>query len=147
MGIGLLERLFAPRYCRGCRVKPMPSAPPRPNENAVELSLPPDPDLAALGALAQVIDGFGAAYELDEARQQRLRLALGELIANCLSYALPLVPHPDLCLRLLMDQGSVVAQLEDHGEAFNPLADIPVPDVTLDLAERPVGGPGVLSAR
>ena len=121
----------------------MPPDSPRQNDGAVEIALPPDPDLTALGVLAQVLHDFGAAAALDEARQQRLHLALDELITNSLSYALPSVPHPDLRLRLRMDHGSVVAQLEDNGKAFNPLTDVPAPDVTLGLAERPVGGLGV----
>ena len=68
---------------------------------------------------------------------------LDELITNSITYGLPKVPEPKLRLRLLVDKGAVVAQLEDNADAFNPFEEAPEPDPTLGLEERPIGGLGV----
>ena len=64
-------------------------------------------------------------------------------MTNSVSYALPTLSAPELRLRLFIDQGSVVAQLEDNGQAYNPFEEAPEPDTSLGLDERPIGGLGV----
>ena len=114
---------------------------PSPEGKTVEISLATD--LSALAVLARVVQEFAASNALDEAVQSRLNLMLDELITNSITYALPKVPAPELRLRLLVDGGVVVAQLEDNAEAFNPFEEAPEPDPTLELEERPIGGLGV----
>lgn len=114
---------------------------PSPDSKPVEISLATD--LSALAVLARVIQEFGAANALSEAVQSRLNLMLDELVTNSITYALPKVPEPELRLRLLVDEDSVVAQLEDNGTAFNPFEEAPEPDPTLRLEDRPIGGLGV----
>ena len=114
---------------------------PSPDSKSVEIALAPD--LSALAALAGIIEEFGAAHALSGTVQSHLNLMLDELITNSITYGLPTVSEPELRLRLLVDEGAVVAQLEDNGIAFNPFEEAPEPDPTLGLEERPIGGLGV----
>ena len=114
---------------------------PSPDRKKVEISLAPD--LSSLAALAGIIQEFGLANALSEAVQNRLNLMLDELITNSITYGLNKISDPELRLRLHVDEGAVVAQLEDNGTAFNPFEEAPEPDPTLGLEERPIGGLGV----
>ena len=119
-------------------VKPMPPRDPQPS---IDISLASD--LSALPMLAQAIKEFGTVHALSLDLQSRLNLVLDELVTNSVCYALPDLAEPELRLRLFVDQGTVVAQLEDNGEAYNPFEEAPEPDTSLGLTERPVGGLGV----
>ncbi len=126
-------------------VKLMPPREPQPSGKIIEVSLASD--LSALPMLAQAIQEFGTAHALSLDLQSRLNLVLDELVTNSVCYALPDIPEPELRLRLFVDQGSVVAQLEDNGAAYNPFEEAPEPDTSLGLAERPVGGLGIFFVR
>ena len=115
---------------------------PSPDSKTVEIALAPDLS-SALAALAGIIEEFGAAHALSGTVQSHLNLMLDELITNSITYGLPTVSEPELRLRLLVDEGAVIAQLEDNGIAFNPFEEAPEPDPTLGLEERPIGGLGV----
>ena len=114
---------------------------PSPDGKTVEVSLAPE--LSSLAALAGIIKEFGEANALSEAVQSRLNLMLDELVTNSITYGLLEIPDPELRLRLHVDGGAVVAQLEDNGTAFNPFEEAPEPDPTLGLEDRPIGGLGV----
>ena len=119
-------------------VKPMPSREPR---SRIDISL--SSDLSALPMLAQALQEFGTAHALSRDFQGRLNLVLDELVTNSVCYALPGLAKPELRLRLFVDQGTVVAQLEDNGVAYNPFEEAPEPDTDTGLAERPIGGLGI----
>ena len=119
-------------------VKPMPSHEPQPS-----IDIPLASDLSALRMLAQAIQEFGTAHALSLDLQSRLNLVLDELVTNSVCYALPDLAEPELRLRLFVDQDTIVAQIEDNGEAYNPFEEAPEPDTSLGLAERPIGGLGV----
>ena len=122
-------------------VKPMQPSELPPSGKTIEVSLASD--LSALSTLVQAVQEFGAAHDLSQDFQGRLNLVLDELVTNSVSYALPELAEPELRLRLFVDRGAVVAQLEDNGAAFNPLEEVPEPDISLGLAERPIGGLGI----
>ncbi len=122
-------------------VKPMPLREPQPDGKIIDISLASD--LPALPMLAQAIQEFGTAHTLSLDFQSRLNLVLDELVTNSVCYALPELTDPELRLRLFVDQGSVVAQFEDNGEAYNPFEEVPEPDTRLGLTERPIGGLGI----
>lgn len=122
-------------------MKPVPPRESRPSSETIEVSLASD--LSALRMLAQAIQEFGAAHALSRDLQSRLNLVLDELVTNSVCYALPDLPEPELRLRLFVDQGSIVAQLEDNGAEYNPFEEAPEPDTRLGLAERPIGGLGI----
>ena len=122
-------------------VKLMPSREPQPSGKIIEVALASD--LSALRLLARAIQKFGTAHALSLDIQSRLNLVLEELATNSVCYALPDLAEPELRLRLFVDQDTIVAQLEDNGEAYNPFEEAPEPDTSLGLAERPIGGLGI----
>ncbi len=119
----------------------MPPREPASPDNALDVSLASD--LSALPMLAQAIQEFGTAHALSLDFQSRLNLVLDELVTNSVCYALPNLAEPELRLRLFVDQGTVVAQLEDNGEAYDPFEKGPAPDTSLGVTERPIGGLGI----
>ncbi len=76
----------------------------------------------------------------------RANLILEELVLNTLT-------HGDtsgltaIDLELESNDHALTIRLSDDGSPFNPLIDAPEPDVTLPLAERPIGGLGVYLVR
>lgn len=107
--------------------------------------LPPELS-AALGVLAEAMEEFAAAESLSGGVSGKLNLVLDELITNSINYGLQDVAEPRLELRLAGAEGRDVleAVLEDNGPAFDPFSEAPVPDTTLELDERPIGGLGVM---
>lgn len=114
---------------------------PSPDGKTVEVSLAPD--LSSLATLAGIIEKFGTANALSDMVRNRLNVMLDELVTNSITYGLANISEPELRLRLHIDEGAIVAQLEDNGTAFNPFEEVPEPDPTLGLEERPIGGLGV----
>jgi len=110
----------------------------------------PPPDLSeALNVLAEAVERFAAAESLSAEVSGKLNLVLDELITNSITYGLQDVAEPHLELRLAGADGRDVleAVLEDNGPAFDPFSEAPVPDTTLALDERSIGGLGVLRVR
>ena len=101
------------------------------------------PDLSSITELEQSLEEFAGAHELDMGLQNRLNLMLEELITNSVNYSLPSVSGPELELCLSLEDGFVVAQVEDNGPAFDPFTEAPEADITSDLADRPIGGLGI----
>lgn len=97
----------------------------------------------ALITLAATVEGFAATQTIADSVSFRLNLVLDELVTNSISYSLPDVAAPWLRLRLGRGPDSLMAQLEDNGVAFNPFSQAPIPDTTLAVQDRPVGGLGV----
>lgn len=105
------------------------------------------PELSpALSVLAQTVAAFATAESLSDGVSGKLNLVLDELITNSISYGLQGVSEPHLALRLAGAGGRNVleAVLEDNGPAFDPFSEAQVPDTTLELDERPIGGLGVM---
>ena len=107
--------------------------------------LPPEL-AAALSVLAETVEEFAAAESLSSGVSGKLNLVLDELITNSINYGLQDVAEPHLALRLASAAGRDVleAVLEDNGSPFDPFSEAPVPDTTLELDERPIGGLGVM---
>lgn len=104
---------------------------------------------AALRMLEEAVEAFAAAESLSSGMSGKLNLVLDELITNSIHYGLQDVAEPRLELRLASAEGRDVleAVLEDNGPAFDPFSEAPVPDTTLELDERPIGGLGVMFVR
>ncbi len=110
--------------------------------NDVDISLHPELT-AALTALAEAVEEFAERESLGDSVPFNLNLVLDELITNSISYSLPDVDAPLLCLRLSRNGDTVEAQLEDNGPAFDPFEEAPQPDTGQALDDRPIGGLGV----
>ncbi len=76
----------------------------------------------------------------------RANLILEELVLNTLTHG-DISGLTEIDLQLESKGHALTIRLIDDGAAFNPLEDAPEPDVTLPLAERPIGGLGVYLVR
>ena len=106
-------------------------------------TIPLSPDLSALTALEQALEEFFQKHGLATDLLLRLNLMLEELATNSINYSLSGLAEPQLQLQLAVEEGFVVARLEDNGAAYNPFTQAPEPDTTSELAKRRIGGLGV----
>ena len=74
-------------------------------------------------------------------------LVAEELLVNVFSYAYPEGAEGEAVLTLDVEGEGEAAKLvftvRDWGAAFNPFEEVPEPDLTLDVAHRPMGGLGI----
>ena len=76
----------------------------------------------------------------------QVELAAEELLVNVFSYAYPDVPGAAqvACREVRLDNVPYFCfKVQDWGAPFDPFLEAPVPDVSLGVDERPVGGLGI----
>jgi serine/threonine-protein kinase RsbW len=102
--------------------------------------------LDSLGAIAEYVLAAAASAGLDKRAAYKLRLAVDEIVTNIIIYG---YADADLlgALELSADiaDGTLTVSIEDSGVAYDP-RQAPVPDTSLPLEERPIGGLGVYLA-
>jgi serine/threonine-protein kinase RsbW len=99
-------------------------------------------DLAAMGSLAETVEAFVAEHRLPAEAANALYVSVDEAVSNAIAYGYPEGAHGEIAVRLCRRPGSVVLEVEDDGAPFDPLQAAP-PDLTLPLADRPIGGLGI----
>lgn len=96
-----------------------------------------------IGRLLDSVEAFGRENALGADLVHRLCLALDEVVANVIRHA-----HDDeaaehrVDVRLWLEGGLVIAEVEDRGRPFDPLQ-VPPPDLDADVELRPIGGLGL----
>ena len=84
---------------------------------------------------------------LPEDRTGQLELILEEIFMNLSLYAYPAeAPGDAIIAYSIPTPGRLCVEIADRGREFDPLA-ASAPDLTLDLAGRPVGGLGIFLVR
>jgi serine/threonine-protein kinase RsbW len=106
----------------------------------VELRLPND--LAAMARLPDAVARFAAAHRLSDAVANALNVAVDEAVSNAINHGYAAGARGEIAVRLRRRPDGVVLEIEDDGAPFDPLQ-APPPDLTLPLADRPIGGLGV----
>ena len=88
-----------------------------------------------------------AIPEAFAAQTSNVLLDAEELLVNVFSYAYPAGVEGEAAISLdVVDfdgEDKLVFKVTDWGEPFNPFEEAPVPDLTLDIDSRPVGGLGI----
>jgi len=110
-----------------------------------ELSITLRNDLAEIPRVTEAIEGFGDSQELEQKVVFAMTLALDEVLTNVITYGFaedPEVPH-DIRVALRLVDGALWATVVDDGRAFDPLTQVPPPDLDTDVEDRPIGGLGV----
>ena len=102
------------------------------------------------GSLAQVLafvrQGASEA-QLSEERAAQLELVMEEILMNLSKHAYPHDAPGQVELRYsIPSPGELRMEVADRGREFDPTA-AAAPDLTLDLANRPVGGLGIFLIR
>ena len=98
--------------------------------------------------VVEVFERFATANGVSDLVVQRICLALDEILTNVISYGFEKVPEEPM-IRVDFGLGDDVLQvrIEDNGRSFNPLVDAPLPDFTLSVDDRPIGGLGIHLAK
>lgn len=85
--------------------------------------------------------------KLPEDRTGQLELVMEEILMNLSLYAYPEGSPGDVMIAYSIPaDGRLCVEVADRGREFDPLA-AGAPDLTLDLAGRPVGGLGIFLIR
>lgn len=102
--------------------------------------------LDSLGAIAEYVLAAAASAGLDKRASYNLRLAVDEIVTNIIVYGYADTDlQGALELSADIDDGTLTVSVEDSGVAYDP-RQAPVPDTSLPLEERPIGGLGVYLA-
>ena len=101
-------------------------------------------DHAEVRRVVETVEAFCAKHSLPRKLIFHFNLALDELLTNVMNYGYDQMDTDeyDISVRLVLEQGTLTAELRDNGRAFNPL-DMPDPDLSLSLEDKPIGGLGI----
>ena len=98
--------------------------------------------LSELERVSHVVESFGRRHRLATKLIFDVKLALDEILTNVIAYAYPDGGEHDIVVRFSVAAGELAVEVEDDGQAFNPL-DTKLPDMNTPLEERPIGGLGM----
>jgi anti-sigma regulatory factor (Ser/Thr protein kinase) len=102
--------------------------------------------LSELERLHQVLWQFGKKHNLPYKVINTMNLALEEVITNVIKHGYEDTGEHAIKIRCSVQDGQVLAEVEDDGQPFNPL-ECPDPDVSMPLEDRPLGGLGIYLVR
>ena len=98
--------------------------------------------LSEIARVAHVVEQFGSRHSLPARLVFEVNLALDEILNNVIAYAYDDGAEHEIVVRLTVQPGELVVQVEDDGRAFNPL-DVAEPSLDVSLSERQIGGLGM----
>lgn len=104
---------------------------------------------ATYAGLKHVFDAYQRFVErarVPDAARHDMYVALEEIVSNVIRHGVTPGIRPRLTIALRYDSRVFRATIIDSGVAFNPLT-APSPDVSEMLADRPIGGLGILFVR
>ena len=110
------------------------------------LSISLDNHLAELERLYQVLWRFGKEQGLPHDVINTMNLALEEIVTNVILHGYDGKDKRQILIRCFIQDGAVIAEVEDDGKPFNPL-NFPEPDTSQTLEDRPLGGLGIQLVR
>ena len=96
------------------------------------------------GRAPDILDAIVGSPEVAESGRvaKIIRLVCEELVVNVVDYAYPDGVVGYLDVDIDRDDKAITIQLRDGGTPFNPL-DRDMPDTTIPLKDRPIGGLGI----
>ncbi len=103
-------------------------------------------NLAELERLAAEVTAWCNRQALSEEVDYQLNLVLDEVVSNVIRHGYrDKLPH-EIRVDLDFQDGELTIHVEDDGVHFSPLQ-VPPPDITKPINERPVGGLGIYMVR
>jgi len=102
-----------------------------------------DKDLGELSEMLVALEEFAEKHGVSPLQTQRITLSVDELVTNIIKYGTRALEHAHIHLWATIVDGAFHIEIEDHGIPFDPFHEAPVPDTTLPLEDRPIGGLGV----
>jgi len=113
------------------------------NANAsIEERLRLDADVAELGRLTAWLDDFCERHKIPEEAHYHLNIAVEELVLNAIKHGGCSPSQGAIQIGLQLSGQVLVISVSDTGTPFNPL-EASSPDLTSNLANRPIGGLGI----
>ena len=112
----------------------------------MELTLTIENRIEELRRLASLVEEFGAEANWPPDLVFQVNLVLEEVAINVINYGHDGGLH-EIEIALTSELDALTIEVIDDGRAFDPTEDATVPDVTLPMEERPVGGLGVYLVR
>ena len=103
-------------------------------------------DLADLEKVAEALRVFCRENGLTEEESADLLLAVDEVVSNVIRHGYPDRGDHEILMHASVVGPECTLEIEDDGRAFNPL-EAPLPDVSLPVEEKPIGGLGILLTR
>jgi anti-sigma regulatory factor (Ser/Thr protein kinase) len=97
---------------------------------------------AEIGRLQDEFEAFARHHKVPDSAVHAVQLALEELLTNILHYAYEDAGDHSISIRLDCEGDALRIEVEDDGRAFD-LTSHPPPDLSLPLADRPIGGLGI----
>lgn len=95
------------------------------------------PELSVLAeTIDKTLDEYGSlAFQVN--------LCLEELITNIIKYGLSHADNHPIHLQIYRTQIHLEIFLKDDAPQFDPFTEAPLPDISLDIDNRPIGGLGI----
>jgi len=97
----------------------------------------------ALSILAEKIEDLAEKWELSMPLTMNLNLVLEEAVSNVIFYAFNDFQKHLIQISLALENKILTLEIVDDGIPFDPLSR-KLPDITLPVEERPIGGLGIL---
>jgi anti-sigma regulatory factor (Ser/Thr protein kinase) len=102
-------------------------------------------DVSQLSAVRDFVAKIGGGLDLDERAINDLELAVDEACTNVVQHAYG-GKEDKLEVTIEASEEAIQVIIRDWGQAFDPLA-VPIPDITVPLDRRPLGGLGLFLMR
>jgi serine/threonine-protein kinase RsbW len=103
-------------------------------------------DLSELTRVRVWIDDWARLHQLSDRTVERLHVCSTEAVTNVIMHAFADRDAHQIALTLEKRGGAVVLEMQDDGDAFDPLQR-PLPERPADLASAQIGGLGILMMR
>lgn len=110
------------------------------NEGSITIRLAAK--IEEIDRLNRLVRQFGELHEVPSRTLYAVNLAVDELVTNAILYGFETPAGQEIVVRLEARPGELAASLIDAGREFNPL-DAPLPDLTVPLEKRELGGLGI----
>lgn len=108
----------------------------------VSTSIRMAPHAEELGTVFDEVQRFADRAHLPDGLGFQLKMILEELTLNVINYGNKGGTEP-LEIGLAAKGETVVVEISDVGQPFDPSREAPAPDLSLSLEERPIGGLGL----
>ena len=99
-------------------------------------------DIKQLADVTEATSVFYRKWQIPERVASSIDLALDEIINNIILYGYQDFGEHYIDVSIYFEKNYAVVEIVDDGREFNPL-DVPIPDMTSEIEERPVGGLGI----
>ena len=102
-------------------------------------------DKFELERLTAAFDEFADRHQVSDEARFQLQLCLEEMVLNVINYGFGDSAEHEIHVdfEFQIDSRTVTVNILDDGRRFNPLVEVPAPDIEAKLEDRTVGGLGV----